>query len=193
MKLRFCRSRKACTSSSSVGPSAPWFHDRLWLSPSQPAHGPRRCRPPLPVSHPGTATQVHRRVRTRPSPPSTSGSARHQCEHREPTRSPNAFVGTIPQRTARPNPDHRPATRDGRPSRIRTALQQPPAASRSLPGGSLGPLPQPSTASRTAVNDATGSVGWSTSTSRSHDVRRTTTPEPADRPPPGGADPGGAR
>ena len=33
-KLRFCRSRSACTSTSSVGPSTPWFHERLWLSPS---------------------------------------------------------------------------------------------------------------------------------------------------------------
>ena len=32
--LRFCRSRSASTSGSSVGPSTPWFHDRLWLSPS---------------------------------------------------------------------------------------------------------------------------------------------------------------
>ena len=34
-KLRFCRSRSAWISPSSVGPSTPWFHDRLWLSPSR--------------------------------------------------------------------------------------------------------------------------------------------------------------
>ena len=34
-KLRFCRSRRASMSGSSVGPSTPWFQDRLWLSPSR--------------------------------------------------------------------------------------------------------------------------------------------------------------
>src|SRR5919112_2150799 len=34
-KLRFCRSRSALISPLSVGPSTPWFHDRLWLSPSR--------------------------------------------------------------------------------------------------------------------------------------------------------------
>ena len=36
MKLRFCRSRSAYTVPSSVGPSTPQFHERLWLSPSAP-------------------------------------------------------------------------------------------------------------------------------------------------------------
>ena len=34
-KLRFCRARKLRISGSSVGPSAPQFHERLLLSPSR--------------------------------------------------------------------------------------------------------------------------------------------------------------
>src|SRR4029453_728927 len=34
-KLRICRARSATTSPSSVGPSTPQFHERLWLSPSR--------------------------------------------------------------------------------------------------------------------------------------------------------------
>ena len=33
-KLRCCRPRSSRTSGSSVSPSTPQFHDRLWLSPS---------------------------------------------------------------------------------------------------------------------------------------------------------------
>jgi hypothetical protein len=36
MKLRSWRARSARTDSSSVGPSTPQFHERLWLSPSLP-------------------------------------------------------------------------------------------------------------------------------------------------------------
>ena len=34
MKLRCSRARASRISGSSVGPSTPWFHERLWLSPS---------------------------------------------------------------------------------------------------------------------------------------------------------------
>ena len=33
-KFRVCRARSSSTAASSVGPSAPQFHERLWLSPS---------------------------------------------------------------------------------------------------------------------------------------------------------------
>src|SRR5215213_10580305 len=36
MKFRCCRSRSALIAGSSVSPSTPQFHDRLWLSPSLP-------------------------------------------------------------------------------------------------------------------------------------------------------------
>ena len=36
MKLRRCRPRISSTSGLSVGPSAPEFQERLWLSPSAP-------------------------------------------------------------------------------------------------------------------------------------------------------------
>jgi hypothetical protein len=35
--LRWVRARIRSTSASSVGPSTPWFHERLWLSPSLPS------------------------------------------------------------------------------------------------------------------------------------------------------------
>jgi hypothetical protein len=85
--------------------------------------------------------------------------ARHQCKHREPTRSPNALVDTfrrelldrvliIDQRYAtvvlREFEQH---YNSHRPHRARCQAR------------SLGPLPQPSTAEPTAFNDATSSVG----------------------------------
>ena len=66
--------------------------DRSLAHPAgpQPAHGPRRRPPTLPVPHPRPRQQVHRRLRRRLRRHRHPGSSRRRCGHRGRTRSPNA-------------------------------------------------------------------------------------------------------
>ena len=117
----------------------------------QPAHGPRRRRPPLPVPHPRPRRQVHRRVRRR--------LHRHRRPHHQDTgagtagqRDRRTLRRHHPPRTPRPHPDHQPAARRSRARRVRstttTAIGHTATLGQAAP---LRPLPQPTTSETNTV------------------------------------------
>jgi hypothetical protein len=107
---------------------------------------------------PRPRSDVHRNLRRRVLPRSTSPDHPRTGAGTAGERDSRVFSRRYPPRTPRPLPDHQPAARERRASAVRTALQRAPP--RSCPRPAAPPFPVRAITSYRTSDSATGSTDW---------------------------------